>query len=86
MDTPPVITGDDVSAAQQALRYELTTLSYRLPDADRVKAGIEPWLAAPDAEGRLLGCWAVGLLGGRTRAAGTCLRAARFRRRGAAVA
>lgn len=57
MDTPPVITGDDVSAADQALRYELTTLAYRLPDADRAKAGIEPWLAAPDAEGRLLGCW-----------------------------
>lgn len=50
MDTPPVITGDDVSPAQQALRYELTRLAYRPPDADRARAGIEPWVAAPRAD------------------------------------
>ena len=57
MDEPVVITGDDVSLAEQAIRYELTTLSFRLPDAASAKTGIEAWLAAPDARGRLLGSW-----------------------------
>ena len=57
MTDAPQITGHDVSAAEQTIRYELTTLAFRMPDADRAKAGIEPWLTAPDAGGRLLGLW-----------------------------
>ena len=57
MDTPARITGDDVSATEQAVRYELTTLAFRLPDAASAKAGVEAWVAARDARGRLLGSW-----------------------------
>ncbi len=54
---PVEITGDDVSPAEQALRYELTTLAFRLPDAAAAKTGIDPWLTSSDARGRLLGKW-----------------------------
>jgi hypothetical protein len=57
MDQPATITGQDVSEAEQAIRYELTTLAYRLPDANRAKGGVDPWLGAPDASGRLVGAW-----------------------------
>jgi NIPSNAP len=57
VDTPPVITGEDVSLAEQAIRYELSTLAFHLPDASTAKAGIDPWVNAPDAHGRLAGCW-----------------------------
>ncbi|SNQ51678.1 NIPSNAP family containing protein [Frankia canadensis] len=57
MPIKQVITGEDVSLEEQALRYELAVLSYRLPDAAAAKAGVEPWVGAPDARGRLLGCW-----------------------------
>jgi hypothetical protein len=39
------------------MRYELATLSYQLLDAEQAKAGVEPWVTAADAHGRLLGCW-----------------------------
>jgi hypothetical protein len=57
MDAPATITGADVSQAEQAIRYELATLAFRLPDVQAAKAGIEPWLNAPGARGRLIGCW-----------------------------
>lgn len=53
----PMIDGEDVATAAQAIRYELTTLSFRMPDAAQAKAGIMPWLTAPEATGRLLGLW-----------------------------
>jgi hypothetical protein len=57
MATPPNITGEDVSQADQAIHYELTTLAFHLPDADTAKVGIDPWVNAPDAHGHLVGCW-----------------------------
>ena len=57
MDTPATITGDDVGPSERAIRYELATLAFRLPDAASAKTGIEAWLGAPDARGRLLGMW-----------------------------
>jgi NIPSNAP len=65
MDTPVTITGDDVGVAEQTIRYELTTLAFRLPDATSAKTGIEAWLDAPDAHGQLLGSWEAehGILG-----------------------
>jgi hypothetical protein len=55
--SPATITDQDVSADQQAVRYELATLSFRLLDAEAGNAGVEPWVSAPEAHGRLLGCW-----------------------------
>jgi hypothetical protein len=55
-DTPANITGEDVSLAEQAIRYELTTLAFHLPDADTAKTAIDPWVNAPDAHGHLVGC------------------------------
>jgi hypothetical protein len=57
MDRPPNITGEEVSQAEQAIRYELTTLAFHLPDADIAKTGIDPWVTAPEAHGHLAGCW-----------------------------
>lgn len=57
MDTPPVITGEDVGPAEQAIRYELATLAFRLTDAGAAKSAVEGWVSAPGAHGRLLGCW-----------------------------
>ena len=55
--TAPPITGEDLGPAEQAVRYELTTLHFRLPDAARALAGVEPWVTAEEARGQLLGCW-----------------------------
>ncbi|TRW87799.1 NIPSNAP family protein [Mycolicibacterium sp. 018/SC-01/001] len=54
---PAVITGRDVPDEHRRLRYELAILDFRLPDADRAIAGIEPWVTAGDARGTLLGAW-----------------------------
>ena len=54
---PPPITGEDVGPADRAVRYELATLHFRLLDAAAAKAGVEPWVSAPEARGDLLGCW-----------------------------
>jgi hypothetical protein len=54
---PLPITGDDVDAADRAVRYELATLHFRLHRADAALDGIEPWVRAPEAGGELLGCW-----------------------------
>lgn len=51
------ISGEDLGPEQQDVRYELATLSFRLPDAERALAGIRPWVDSPEARGRLLGCW-----------------------------
>jgi hypothetical protein len=51
------ITGEDVSPAEQNIRYELAVLSFRLPDADSALAGVLPWVNDPEARGQLLGCW-----------------------------
>ncbi len=56
-DTAPEITGDDVSPGDQAVRYELATLSFRLPDTEKAIAGIRPWVESADAAGTLLGAW-----------------------------
>ncbi|MGW1838123.1 NIPSNAP family protein [Streptomyces sp. NPDC002067] len=56
-DQPVPISGEDVEASQQGMRYELATLSFRLLDAEKAAAGVLPWVEDPDAEGRLLGCW-----------------------------
>lgn len=39
------------------MRYEITTLSIRLGTLGAVLQGIEAWHQAPEAKGRLLGCW-----------------------------
>jgi hypothetical protein len=57
MDTPATITGEDVSPEERAIRYELTTLAFHLPNAQSAKTGIEAWLDAPEARGRLVGRW-----------------------------
>jgi hypothetical protein len=57
VNTPATITGEDVSSQEQAIRYELTTLAFHLPNAQSAKAGIEAWLDAPEAKGRFLGAW-----------------------------
>ncbi|TWE10387.1 NIPSNAP family protein [Rudaeicoccus suwonensis] len=57
MSKPDVITGDDLPQEQQRIRYELATLDFRLPDADRAIAGIQPWVTSDDARGELLGAW-----------------------------
>lgn len=54
---PAAIDGKDVPEEQQRMRYELATLDYALPDADRANAGIEPWARHDDARGELLGAW-----------------------------
>ncbi|WP_197914532.1 hypothetical protein [Rhodococcoides fascians] len=56
-DTAPEITGDDVSPGDQAVRYELATLSFRLPDTEKAIAGIRPWVESADGAGSLLGAW-----------------------------
>ncbi|WP_433799901.1 NIPSNAP family protein [Actinomycetospora sp. CA-084318] len=58
MPTEPLpITGHDLDPTAQAVRYELTTVHFTLPNTDRAIAGIEPWVRAPDAGGEFLGCW-----------------------------
>jgi hypothetical protein len=57
MPTPAVITGADVDERHQAMRYEIAVLSFRLVDVEQATAGVQPWVEAPDARGRLLGCW-----------------------------
>ncbi|MEV0266219.1 NIPSNAP family protein [Streptomyces sp. NPDC050617] len=57
MTQPVPISGEDVGQEQQNMRYELTTLAFRLLDYEPAAAGIEPWVNGPDARGRLLGCW-----------------------------
>jgi hypothetical protein len=57
MTQPFSITGNDVGPQHQRVRYELSVLAFRLPDADKAAAGILPWVADPDAHGELLGCW-----------------------------
>ncbi|MEV0275667.1 NIPSNAP family protein [Streptomyces sp. NPDC050610] len=57
MTQPVPISGEDVGQEQQNIRYELTTLAFRLLDGERAAAGIEPWVNSPDAQGRFLGCW-----------------------------
>lgn len=57
MDQPATITGDDVEPSDQRIRYELTTVGFRLPDASAAKDGVNGWLQAPESRGRLLGCW-----------------------------
>ncbi len=39
------------------MRYELATLQARIGSVPRVVAGVERFVAAPDAKGRLVGCW-----------------------------
>ncbi|MTD52404.1 NIPSNAP family protein [Amycolatopsis pithecellobii] len=53
----PIITGDDLGPTEQSVRYELTTLHFRLPATEKALAGIEPWVRAPEAHGEFLGCW-----------------------------
>ena len=57
MDAPATITGEDVGHAEQAIRYELTTLAFHLPDAEAAKVGARTWVNAADARGHLVGCW-----------------------------
>lgn len=57
MPEPLPISGEDVAPEQRNVRYELATLHFRLLDAERAAAGVEPWVHGPDAHGRLLGCW-----------------------------
>ncbi len=57
MTEPAPITGEDLDPASRAVRYEYTTLHFRLTDADAALAGVEPWVTAPDAHGEFLGCW-----------------------------
>jgi hypothetical protein len=52
-----MITGTDLSAEAQAMRYELACLSFRMVDTGAAVAGVEPWVTSPHACGRLLGCW-----------------------------
>ena len=40
------------------MRYDITTLTVRLGKAGAVVAAIDAALKAPEAKGRLLGCWA----------------------------
>jgi hypothetical protein len=55
--TPPPITGEDLDPGSRAVRYELTTLHFRLLDAPAALAGVQPWVTAPEAHGEFLGCW-----------------------------
>jgi hypothetical protein len=57
MTQPVTITGDDVGQEQQNVRYEIATLAFGLPDADKAASGILPWVTSPAAHGTLLGCW-----------------------------
>ncbi|GAA1459859.1 NIPSNAP family protein [Williamsia maris] len=57
LTTPPEISGEDVSDRDQAIRYELATLAYRLPDTERAIAGIAPWVESAPAGGTLVGAW-----------------------------
>ncbi|QHF95483.1 NIPSNAP family protein [Streptomyces sp. NHF165] len=54
---PAPITGDDLDREQQNIRYEIAALAFHLLDAEQAAAGVLPWVEAPDAHGRLLGCW-----------------------------
>ncbi|POR54055.1 NIPSNAP family protein [Bosea psychrotolerans] len=40
------------------MRYEIATLTVKLGKAASVVAGIDAYVKAPEAKGRLLGCWA----------------------------
>ncbi|MFC5833383.1 NIPSNAP family protein [Nonomuraea insulae] len=57
MKQPAPISGEDVDQEQQNIRYELAILAFRLLDAEKAAAGVEPWVNSPDAYGKLLGCW-----------------------------
>jgi len=57
MTEPVEISGADLGAEQQAIRYELATLSFRLVDGPKAVGGVLPWVTAPGAHGELLGCW-----------------------------
>ena len=65
MTEPAEITGADLGAEAQAVRYELATLSFQLLDGPKALDGVLPWVEAPGAHGELLGCWQTenGLLG-----------------------
>ncbi|WP_256788080.1 NIPSNAP family protein [Frankia sp. AvcI1] len=54
---PAVITGADLGAAEQAVRYELATLHFGLAEGGQAAAGVLPWVEGHGARGRLLGCW-----------------------------
>ena len=54
MTEPVEISGADVSAEQQAVRYELAILSFQLLDGPKAAEGVLPWV---EGHGQLLGCW-----------------------------